>query len=93
MILNCKQYSRNNRDRDKQDKNNINNQLINNQTDEFKVIFYTDLLDTIHCYFCHSYDVGFRMRSCDLAQIFHHDTTSKNNASRGNYYQQRNLFG
>ena len=61
-ISNCKQYSRNNRDRHK----------------DFKVIFYTDLLDTIHCYFTHSFDIGFRMRYSHLTQIYHQSYENKN---------------
>eukprot|EP01084_Bolivina_argentea_P193311 331668_1 len=64
-IKNCKQYSRNNRDRAKESvKSN------NDKNNQFKAIFYTDLLDTIHCYFMHSYDIGFRMKYSELKDIY-----------------------
>ena len=44
-ISNCKQYLRNNRNRQ--------NENDNNESNEFRVLFYTDLMDTIHCYFMH----------------------------------------
>jgi len=61
-IKNCKQYSRNNRDRQKEPKSTNDNK----DDDVFRITFYTDLMDTIHCYFMHSYDIGFRLRSTEL---------------------------
>eukprot|EP01084_Bolivina_argentea_P056845 103962_1 len=47
-IKKCKAYIRNNRDRN-----------VKNDTG---IDINTDILDTIHCYLLHSYDIGFRIR-------------------------------
>ena len=50
----CINYSRNNRDRCSEELgNNVDNLLL----------IYTDILDTIHCYFLHSYHTGFRIKN------------------------------
>eukprot|EP01084_Bolivina_argentea_P144793 253964_1 len=52
-ISKCPQYIRNNRDRQKK-------QIIKLKHNP-ETLFYIDLLDTLHCYFIHSTDIGFRM--------------------------------
>ena len=51
-ISNCLHYTRNNRNRESEKRND---------DDDDDGIFYTDLLDNIHCYLIHSYDTGFRV--------------------------------
>ena len=47
----CKIYSRNNRDRAK----------INIDCDDEQLSMFIDIMDTIHCYFLHSVDIGYRI--------------------------------
>eukprot|EP01084_Bolivina_argentea_P265022 449098_1 len=51
---NCKHYTRNNRNRCEP-----NTKVVENNNNLLSI--YTDILDTIHCYFLHSYDTGFRL--------------------------------
>eukprot|EP01084_Bolivina_argentea_P109346 195453_1 len=53
-LSNCNNYQRNNRDRCKE-------QIIENY--DSLLTIYTDIIDTIHCYFIHSFDTGFRIKS------------------------------
>lgn len=52
----CKQYIRNTRDRTTE-KINVDN----------KTAFYIDLLDTIHCNFVHSFDLGYRINTSQIS--------------------------
>eukprot|EP01084_Bolivina_argentea_P076308 138292_1 len=52
----CKQYQRNNRNRGKEE---IFDGLSS---------IYVEMLDTIHCYFVHSYHTGFRFKNMNLSQ-------------------------
>ena len=47
----CKIYSRNNREREK----------VNIECDDKKLSSFIDIMDTIHCYFMHSVDTGYRI--------------------------------
>ena len=47
----CSMYSRNNRERE----------TVNIECKDKKLSMFIDILDTIHCYFIHSVDVGFRI--------------------------------
>eukprot|EP01084_Bolivina_argentea_P198656 340112_1 len=75
-IKNCKQYSRNNRNREKESQK-PNNQKSSDKNDQFKILFITDLFDTIHCYFLHSFDIGFRMKHSELTHIYNHSHNDK----------------
>eukprot|EP01084_Bolivina_argentea_P110188 196814_1 len=58
-IKTCEQFIRNNRNRTEKTENDT----LNDINSDKKVSFYIDILDTIHCYFIHSFDVGFRIKS------------------------------
>ena len=70
-INQCKQYLRYHRDREKIDDINhiINTENKNNDDICYKVRFYSDLMDTIHCYFIHGFDDGSRLRIRDLTSM------------------------
>eukprot|EP01083_Nonionella_stella_P243364 848090_1 len=44
-----------------------------------QIEYYIELLDTIHCYFLHSFDVGFRIKNTDLQ---HGDKNTCDNESK-----------
>eukprot|EP01084_Bolivina_argentea_P110187 196811_1 len=56
-IKTCQQFIRNNRNRTREKTENDANNNDKNAA------FYIDILDTIHCYLIHSFDVGFRIKS------------------------------
>eukprot|EP01084_Bolivina_argentea_P273456 465810_1 len=58
----CKRLERNHRTRDKHTANATNN--------DTKIQFYIDTMDTIHCYFIHSFDLGFRLKADEIS-TFH----------------------
>eukprot|EP01083_Nonionella_stella_P203162 741552_1 len=60
-ITTCPQFVRNNRNRQK-----TQNDSFGSQNTDIKTIFYLDLLDTIHCYLLHAFDVGFRIKTNEL---------------------------
>ena len=64
-IENCKIYSRNNRQRE----------TTNIECKDEKVSMFIDIIDTIHCYFLHSIDIGYRIVNHQLYQ----QNESKNN--------------
>ena len=59
-ILHCKFYQRNGRNREEYDKNNNNKK---EEKHDENALIYIEILDTIHTYFIHSYDTGFRFKS------------------------------
>eukprot|EP01084_Bolivina_argentea_P018684 34755_1 len=70
-IAKCKNYKRNHRNRGKQIKNTeYKEEDLMNKTfklehpgdDNNNVIFYREFMDSVHCHFVHSIDVGFRMQ-------------------------------
>eukprot|EP01083_Nonionella_stella_P105219 302544_1 len=83
-IKKCKPYSRNNRDRATQSMNTKQDHDV-----ALKRIFCTDLMDNIHCYFMHSYDIGFRIRHSEWSGMSHklhdkqpHQTNNNNQKLR-----------
>eukprot|EP01084_Bolivina_argentea_P000586 1100_1 len=63
----CSAYQRNNRDRKLMKNNNIRNKTYSIHSDhkrkhkyQTKMIF-CQIMDKIHCYYCHSYDVKYRL--------------------------------
>eukprot|EP01084_Bolivina_argentea_P128178 226609_1 len=64
-VESCMKFQRNNRQRDTQ-RISLKN---DDETDiELKsdTEYYIDTMDTIHCFFVHSYDVGYRVRTSEL---------------------------
>eukprot|EP01084_Bolivina_argentea_P134595 237380_1 len=55
-VFECSGYGRNHRDRSQHDCNHLPSTSI-------------DILDTIHCYFKHSYDMGYRLTTKEMSQI------------------------
>ena len=51
-VKKCKIFLRNNRDRDIEKNTNCDDQTLS---------VYIDIIDTIHCYFMHSVDIGYRI--------------------------------
>eukprot|EP01083_Nonionella_stella_P084152 232891_1 len=66
----CNKFKRNNRNRSKL--------KVDPSLTDAKIRFYTDTLDTIHCYFVHSYDIGFRLKSDQIKT----DDTQRNDAKQ-----------
>eukprot|EP01084_Bolivina_argentea_P274063 467023_1 len=65
----CNKLNRNTRNREKEpllDTIQLNN--TNNDTNDL-LSFYIDILDTIHCYLIHSFDIGYRIKSNELQLI------------------------
>eukprot|EP01083_Nonionella_stella_P143070 443831_1 len=99
-IKKCKQYTRNNRNREQQSLNSETKQSDEDKTTQSKVVFFTDLFDTIHNYFMHSFDTGFRMRHSEWALISDQsddtnedlDNESMINPSVGDRMQKFNTF-
>eukprot|EP01084_Bolivina_argentea_P076315 138309_1 len=54
-VIKCQQYKRYSRNRENVEK-------ATNKIKDENVLFYIDLLDNIHCYFVHSYHIGFRIK-------------------------------
>eukprot|EP01084_Bolivina_argentea_P108015 193064_1 len=87
----CITYQRNNRNREKQnillqnvddsdDESETNNQLtIDNKGES-----YIETLDTMHCFFVHTFDVGFRIKSTEFNNII--DSTIDSDADDGELY-------
>ena len=59
-IKTCQQYVRNNRNRGRMEKKEKDTSL--SLSEDRKVLFYMDTLDTIHCYLYHAFDTGFRIK-------------------------------
>ena len=59
-INTCNQYKRNERDRESKLSNGY---FLQNESNEISI--YTDILDTMHCYLLHSFDVAYRIKSKD----------------------------
>ena len=66
----CNKFERNNRNKDDDDDNNNNNK-IDDYDDE--IIYYIETMDTMHCFFIHSFDIGFRLKLNDRNNIIHND--------------------
>eukprot|EP01084_Bolivina_argentea_P273198 465300_1 len=68
----CIKYQRNNRNRetknilmnDKQNENQNENQTQPNV--DIENAYFMEALDTLHCFFLHTFDVGFRIKATDL---------------------------
>eukprot|EP01084_Bolivina_argentea_P265027 449108_1 len=67
----CKYYQRNNRNRCKEEIKDSNDKLS----------LYVDIMDTIHCYFLHSYDTGFRIKQKKPANNDDSNTNDNNNTA------------
>eukprot|EP01084_Bolivina_argentea_P108016 193067_1 len=73
----CIAYQRNNRNREKQniflknndtdDKNATKNQTL--QLMDKKEELYIEILDTMHCFFVHTFEIGFRIKSTEFHNI------------------------
>ena len=68
----CNKLNRNNRNRAKQSvfANDENKNNTNDKENEAGGLleFYIETLDTIHCLFVHTFDVGFRLRPTEIEQ-------------------------
>eukprot|EP01084_Bolivina_argentea_P309324 535038_1 len=60
-IEKCNPFKRNNRN--KNEESIINGMKFDEYNDQFTYQYYVDLLDNIHCYFIHSYDIGFKIET------------------------------
>eukprot|EP01084_Bolivina_argentea_P155626 271196_1 len=60
-LKNCKKHQRNNRQRES---TSIQNFDENGE-------YFIELMDTIHCFLLHSFDVGLRVNTSDLNKIYH----------------------
>eukprot|EP01084_Bolivina_argentea_P166039 288361_1 len=54
----CSKYKRNNRNRERENILSISTNIIDHESE-----YYIELLDTIHCFFVHTFDCGFRIHS------------------------------
>eukprot|EP01084_Bolivina_argentea_P065952 120229_1 len=64
-LVHCEKSIRNNRARESNSQMSVDS----------KTQYIIDIMDTLHCFFMHSFDVGFRIRSKDLIDI---DETKQN---------------
>eukprot|EP01083_Nonionella_stella_P032771 89669_1 len=60
----CENYRRNNRQRE--------TQKILTKIDT-TTAYYVEMMDRMHCFFIHSFDVGFRLKSKELKDVFNED--------------------
>ena len=78
----CGAYFRNNRNRFKEKEEKKKN-------DDKELSFWIDLLDSIHVFFCHSFDAGFRIK---IDEIKHDDDYNDDNDDDDNfvdYYMEK----
>eukprot|EP01084_Bolivina_argentea_P070730 128620_1 len=72
----CVQFQRNNRDRETENVLLTNDNIDHNNNDidiDSEMEFYIETMDTMHCFFIHSFDVGFRLKSDELDKIVNKD--------------------
>ncbi len=67
----CNSFARNNRNRERENIfSSINKEnTINNNTDK-ESEYFIEIMDTIHCFFVHSFDIGFKIRLDELTEEF-----------------------
>eukprot|EP01084_Bolivina_argentea_P278504 475815_1 len=76
----CSKFKRNNRNREMQ------KMSINHETE-----YYLDIMDTIHCFFVHAFDIGFRMKSDELHNITKNSINDNNNKTEMKYSDDINI--
>eukprot|EP01083_Nonionella_stella_P098980 278404_1 len=65
-ISQCQNYKRNHRNRGQKKNDDADAPSLNlEHSGDDTAVFYKELLDSIHCYFVHSVDIGFRMQIDD----------------------------
>eukprot|EP01084_Bolivina_argentea_P272823 464599_1 len=69
-LKNCNAFTRNTRDREK-----LDNNIYENDANQY--MFYIDLLDSIHVYFVHSFETGFRVKVEGTNDIKHEEYEAK----------------
>eukprot|EP01084_Bolivina_argentea_P214434 364032_1 len=74
-IEKCIKFQRNNRNRETQNvflQNNAKH-VNRNKTVDHEVEYFMEIMDTLHCFFLHTFDVGFRVRTNELTDIINND--------------------
>eukprot|EP01084_Bolivina_argentea_P020584 38274_1 len=81
-VMTCNFFCRYQRDRSRDYEANVRDQLYN--TSDTKEITTQQIIDKIHCYWLHTFDLGYKLTSKELQEISTNDeqkTENKNNIS------------